>query len=165
MKQILLLVLSFFLSSCVNNEYQLSQTLLGGNQFNPSLSGNGRKIAFTYERNGEKKILLKDLANGRILPLRHLSRYQPYASPSLSWNGRYLAIISKVQGRRIAFIEDLQSGKVYKIPLQFQALPTNISLAPDATKVVIQFDNNGKSFFEFIDLRNLLTPDKYNLID
>ena len=114
------------------------------------------------ENNGYKKIIIKDIANGRLLPVRYLSRHEPYSSPSLSWNGRYLALITQNEGRRMAFIEDLISGRVYRLPLRLQVLPESISLSPDASKAVVEFNNNGKNFLRFLDLSDKLKPDLLN---
>ena len=68
-------------------------------------------------------------------------------------------MIVKFQGQRIALIEDLLAGIVYKLPLDFQDLPENISLTPDASKVVIQFGSDAASSLRFLDLTNKLTKD------
>ena len=160
MNKRLFIVGCFFLTSCFsNNNYQVSRISSYENQIKPILSGNGKQLAFIIDDNGDKKIRLIHIASGRRLPLRHISRHEPYSAPSLSWNGRYLAIISKFQGQRIALIEDLLAGIVYKLPLDFQDLPENISLTPDASKVVIQFGSDAASSLRFLDLTNKLTKD------
>ena len=74
--------------------------LLQRSQQDPALSGNGEMLAVIVDQRGRPTVQLRDLRDGKILPLRHFSRHQPHSSPSLSWNGRYLAVITQKGNRR-----------------------------------------------------------------
>ena len=43
------------------------------NQQDPVLSGDGEKLALIVDFEGRSSVQLRDLRNGNILPLRHLS--------------------------------------------------------------------------------------------
>ncbi len=152
-------LLCILLSSCIASDYRIKDFSSNYSKNDPALSGNGEKLAFVIDKNGNKFVQLKDLRTGKVIPLRFLSRYKNNISPSLSWNGRYIAVISDIGGKRIVLIEDLLSGKFHRIT-QFRSLsPVSVSLAPDASKLVIQFDANGKRSFQFFDLTKILELD------
>ncbi len=129
------------------------------NQQDPSLSGNGKNLAIVVKQNGRSTVQLKDIQNGSILPLRHLSRNQPHSSPSLSWSGRYLAVITQRGNRRLAVIEDRLKGKFYRLRLTGQRDPIRLSIAPDARQLAIQMAYKGKLRVEMFDLTNMIEPD------
>ena len=130
------------------------------NQQDPALSGNGEKLAFIVEYNGRPSVQLRDLRNGRILPLRHLSRNQPHSSPSLSWNGRYLAVIAQRGNRRLAIIEDRLTGRSHQLPIPGERIPVRLSLAPDGSQLALQVAEKGKWRVELFDLRDKIEADQ-----
>ena len=75
-------------------------------------------LAVIVDQRGRPTVQLRDLRDGKILPLRHFSRHQPHSSPSLSWNGRYLAVITQKGNRRLTIIEDPLTGRIHPLPLQ-----------------------------------------------
>ena len=85
------------------------------------MSGNGEKLAFIVDYQGRPSVELRDLRNGNVLPLRHLSRNQPHSSPSLSWNGRYIAVIAQRGAKRLIIIED---RAIFNGPIGFQQKKT-----------------------------------------
>ncbi len=154
------IIFVLLVSSCASIPQQVQTLSSEFNQFEPTLSGNGKKLAFIIENNGKKFIRLQDLRTGKVLPFRYLSNYELLSSPALSWNGRYVAAIVKFGDRRLVVIEDLISGKFYRVPSNFgNASPVSLSMSPDASKIVLQFDSNGKSFLEFFDLRKKIKLD------
>jgi hypothetical protein len=125
----------------------------------PALSGDGRLLASVIERGGRATVLLQERRSGRVLPLRHLNRWQPHSSPSLSWNGRYLALIVQRGDHRLAVIEDRLTGRLLPLPLPGGRDPVRVSLAPDAGRLALQLVASGQWRVELFDLGGVLEPD------
>ena len=139
---------------------RLQGQFLKRNQEDPSLSGNGEKLAFIVDYNGRPSVQLRDLRNGKILPLRHFSRNQPHSSPSLSWNARYVAAIAQRGNRRLVIIEDRVTGRSHKLRIPGERIPVRLTLAPDASQLALQLAEKGKWRIELFDLREKIEPDK-----
>ena len=148
------------LGSCTNTVERASGGILQRSQQDPALSGNGEMLAVIVDQRGRPTVQLRDIQNGKILPLRHFSRHQPHSSPSLSWNGRYLAVITQRGNRRLMIIEDRLSGRVHPLPLPGGRDPVRLSLAPDARQVALQVADQGHWRVELFDLSQILEPDK-----
>jgi len=116
-------------------------------------------LAVIVDQRGRPTVQLRDLQNGKILPLRHFSRHQPHSSPSLSWNGRYLAAITQRGDRRLTIIEDRLTGRVHPLPLPGGRAPVRLSLAPDARQLALQVAYQGHWRIEVFDLSQILEPD------
>ena len=153
-------MISFALLGCAPRVSRLQGDFLSENKTEPSISGDGQKLAFIVNQNGRSTVQLRDLSNNDFLPLRHFSRDQPHSSPALSWNARYLAVIAQTGSRYIIIIEDRQTGNNFRIPIPGDRLPTRLTLAPDATKLAIQVTQQGKWHIELFDLTNFLEPDR-----
>tara|TARA_Y100001968_G_scaffold284875_1_gene284470 strand:+ start:283 stop:816 length:534 start_codon:yes stop_codon:yes gene_type:complete len=154
-------LVSFCLSGCFSRDRSI-QNISSRNQveYEQTLSGNGRIIAYFIEEDQQQIIRIKDLRNGKIMRLRYLSRYKNYSSPSLSWNGKYIAAITQIGDKKTAVIEDLIGGRFYRISNYNQgANPVSLSLSPEAKMIVIQFKSSQRQFLEFFDLTNRLQPD------
>ena len=95
---------------------------------------------------------LRDLLNGKILPLRHLGRHQPHSSPSLSWNGRYLAVLGQRRNKRLVFIEDRLTGRIHQLPIPGERQAIRLSLSPDGSQLAIQLAEEGKWRIQLFDL-------------
>ena len=129
-------------------------------QIEPALSGDGQKLAIIIDKKGRPTVQLREISNGEILSLRHLSRFQPHSSPSLSWNGRYLAVIAQKGARRIVIIEDRLTGRRHNLPLPGERIPIRLSLSPDGTKLALQIAQEGKWSVELFDLTKRIEPDR-----
>ena len=147
------------LFGCMNQIERAPGGLLRRSQQEPALSGNGDKLAVIVDQVGRPTVQLRDLRNGQIVPLRHLSRHQPHSSPSLSWNARYIAVIAQRRNKRLAIIEDRLNGRFHALPLPRELSPVRLSLAPDARQLALQFAVNGKWRIEIFDLTQTLEPD------
>jgi Tol biopolymer transport system component len=147
------------LASCINTVERAPGGLLQRSQQDPALSGNGKMLAVIVDQRGRPTVQLRDLQNGKILPLRHFSRHQPHSSPSLSWNGRYLAAITQRGDRRLTIIEDRLTGRVHPLPLPGGRAPVRLSLSPDARQLALQVAYQGHWRIEVFDLSQILEPD------
>ncbi len=148
------------IASCTGRVERIQGQFQTRNQQDPSLSANGEKLAFIVDYNGRPSVQLRDLRNGNILPLRHLSRNQPHSSPSLSWNARYLAVIAQKGNRRLAIIEDRVTGRSHQLPIPGARIPVRLSLAPDASQLALQVAEKGKWRVEVFDLTKTIEPDQ-----
>nr|WP_259736191.1 Tol biopolymer transporter periplasmic protein [Synechococcus sp. CS-1329] len=125
----------------------------------PALSGDGRLLASVIERQGRATVLLQERSTGRVLPLRHLSRWQPHSSPSLSWRGRYLAVIVQRGARRQAVIEDRLTNRLLPLPLPGGREPVRLTLAPDGQRLALELVAAGRWRVEVFELGGVLEVD------
>ena len=160
MKKVACLITFLGLCSCTQKIERLQGQFASRNQEEPALSGNGDKLALIVNYQGRPSVQLRDLSDGNILPLRHLSRNQPHSSPSLSWNGRYLAVIGQRRNRRLVIIEDRLIGKIHYIQIPGERIPIRLSLSPDARQIALQLTERGKWRIELFDLSQKIEPDK-----
>ena len=148
------------IASCTGRVERIQGQFQTRNQQDPSLSANGEKLAFIVDYNGRPSVQLRDLRNGNILPLRHLSRNQPHSSPSLSWNARYVAVIAQRGNRRLAIIEDRLTGRSHQLPIPGERTPVRLSLAPDGRQLALQVAERGQWRVELFDLSQKIEPDQ-----
>ena len=152
--------MAFAISSCQGRTQRAAGALPERSQEDPALSGNGSLLAVISERRGRPSVQLRDVADGRILPLPQLKRHQPHSSPSLSWNGRYLALITQRGQRRLAVVADRLTGKLHPLPLPGKRDPIRLSLAPDGRQLALQLADKGQWRVELLDLSDLLEADR-----
>lgn len=146
-------------TGCSGRSQRAPASLLPEQQQEPALSGDGRKLAVIADQRGRATVQLKELQDGRSLPLRHLNRNQPHSSPSLSWNGRYLAVIVQRGNRRMVLVEDRLNGRAHPLRLPSGRNPVRLSLAPDARRLAVQTAERGRWQVEILDLSGVLEPD------
>ncbi len=147
-----------------SSEVSINQSITSNfseNNRDPSISGDGKKLAFISERNGTASVQIRNIKNGSVVPLRYFSRNKPHSSPSLSWSGRYLALIVNNYNRKIIAISDRKDGKLYYIPLYGNKIPENLELSPDARKIAIEFSDNGRPQVEIFDLTQIIEPENH----
>ena len=112
------------------------------------------------EKNGRPTLELLDVKTKRVIPLRHLSKYQPHSSPSLSWNARYVAVITQDGNTRLGLLEDRLSGRLHRMYTSRRRVPVRLSLSPDGTQLAMQITDKGKWRIEMYNLMNLIEPDR-----
>ena len=147
-------------SGCSGRSERSAGTLLDRSQQDPAISGDGRLLAVISELRGRPSVQLRDLRDGRILPLSQLNRHQPHSSPSLSWNGRYLALITQRGQRRLAVVADRLTGRLHPLPLPGGRDPVKLSLAPDGRQLALQVADQGQWRVELLDLSSMLEADR-----
>ena len=147
-------------AGCSGRSRRAPSGLLSAQQQQPSLSGDGSKLAVIADQRGRPTVQLRDLKSGQQLQLRHFSRHQPHSSPSLSWNGRYLAAVIQRGNRRLVLIEDRLTGRAHPLRLPAGRDPVTLSLAPDARELAVQTAEQGRWQVEVFNLSELLEADR-----
>ncbi len=163
MKKLAGLMFCIGLCSCMGRVERIQASFGTRNQQDPALSANGDNLALIVDYNGRPSVQLRDLRNGKILPLRHLSRNQPHSSPSLSWNARYVAVIGQRGNRRLAIIEDRVTGRSHQLVMPRDRIPVRLSLAPDGSQLALQVIEKGQWRIELFDLRKKIELDQPKL--
>ncbi len=125
----------------------------------PALSGDGRWLASVMEQPRGPRLLLQEQSSGRVQPLRHLGNLAGVSSPALSWNGRYLAALVQGNGPARVVLEDRLRGRWQTLPLPAAGEAERLSLAPDASRLAVQWRRDGRRQVQVFALEALLEPD------
>lgn len=130
------------------------------NDEQPTLSGDGRLLAFVSNRNGKSQILLYDLQGRRFIRLRGFEPGQAIAeSPSLSRTGRYLVYISSIQGRPDIVLYDQATGRSELLTQGYRSWIRNPSISPDGRYIVFETARRGQWDIEILDRGPLIELD------
>ena len=159
--KILLSLLVGFLGpvGCSSRIKTVNRSFSPTNQYDPSISGDGKHLAFITDKNGKPTVQIRDVKTGTILRLRHFYRHQPHSSPSLSWSGRYLAVITQRNNERVVVIEDRLTGRFHQLLFLSGKSPLRVSLSSDASQIAIQLLKKGKKRVVIFDLSTKIDPD------
>jgi Tol biopolymer transport system component len=118
----------------------------------PALSGNGRLVAFTTNRNGRNQIALYDLQQKRFLELPGINRANVLLeSPSLSRTGRYLVYITSEQGKPQIALYDRAISEEVILTKNYQNWVRNPRLSPDGRYIVFETSRRGQWDVEVLD--------------
>jgi len=118
----------------------------------PSLSGNGRFLAFVSNRDGSRNILLYDLQQQRLMPLLRLNRRDTIAeSPSLSYTGRYITYIVSDQGKPTLALYDRATQQSQILTQWYQGWVRNPSISPDGRYIVFESSSRSQWDVEVLD--------------
>jgi Tol biopolymer transport system component len=145
-------------AGCSAGNYALGPTSLNSrfNDEQPSLSGNGRLLAFVSNRNQRREILLYDLELKRFLDLPGLNKPGAIAeNPSLSYNGRYIVYIGSEQGRPELQLYDRISKTTQILSMGYRGWIRNPSISPDGRYISFESSNQGNWHIEVFDRGNV----------
>ena len=118
----------------------------------PSLSGNGRFLAFVSNRNGVHQVLVYDLQQQQFIPTPRLNRADTIAeSPSLSYTGRYIAYITSDQGRPVVALYDRATQQSQILTPIYRGWIRNPHISPDGRYVVFETASRGQWDIEVLD--------------
>lgn len=148
------LILTFLAVGCSEIETPLGSTSLNSNynEEQPTLSGNGRFLAFVSNRNGRRRILLYDLQERRLLDLPGLNYSGAIAeSPSLSYTGRYIAYLGDRNGKPAIAVYDRTTRHSQPLTLWYRGQVRNPSISPDGRYIVFESGRRGQWDIELID--------------
>jgi Tol biopolymer transport system component len=124
-------------------------------QFNdeqPTLSGDGRFVAFVSNREGTRAILLYDLRNKQYLNLPRLNRRDAIAeSPSLSATGRYITYIASDSARPEIELYDRATQQVQILTMGYRGWFRNPKISPDGRYIAFETGTRGQWDIEVLD--------------
>ena len=122
------------------------------NDEQPALSGDGRWLALTSNRNGNREILVYDLRENHLVDLPGLNQSNAIAeSPSLSRTGRYLVYLSSLQGRPDVALYDRLTKRTELLTLTYRSWVRNPQISPDGRYVVFETARRGQWDIEVLD--------------
>ncbi|MEM1368118.1 MAG: biopolymer transporter Tol [Cyanobacteria bacterium P01_H01_bin.15] len=126
----------------------------------PSLSGDGRWLAFVSERTGRSELRLYDLRNRRFVDLPQLADDSAIAqSPSLSRTGRYLAYLANRDGRPQIILIDRITRESTILTKNYRGWLRNPQLSPDGRYVWFETSRRGQWDIEMLDRGPDIEPD------
>jgi Tol biopolymer transport system component len=118
----------------------------------PSLSGDGKLVAFVSNREGQNKIYIYSIERKTLINLPGLNLGEAIAqTPSLSYTGRYIAYISSIQGRPDLILYDRATGKSELLTRGYRSWLRNPSISPDGRYVVFETSRRGQWDLEVLD--------------
>jgi Tol biopolymer transport system component len=118
----------------------------------PSLSGDGRWLAFVSNRRGSSEILLYDLQERHFEELSQLYRGEEIAdSPSLSQTGRYLAYRLTIDGRPLIALYDRLTRRSQLLTQNYRGQIRSPGISPDGRYIVFESARNGQWDIETLD--------------
>lgn len=122
------------------------------NDQQPSLSGDGRWLAFVSNRNGDRTILVYDLREKKLINLPGLNQSNVLTeSPSLSRTGRYLVYLSNLQGRPDVALYDRLTKQTELLTLNYRSWVRNPQISPDGRYIVFETARRGQWDVEVLD--------------
>ena len=129
---------------------------LGAADFDPSISGDGKLIAFTTTRHGTYDIALYDVAGDSLLPLPGLNTNDDDLGVSISRDGRFLAFHSNRPGGEGMFdiyVYDRVTRNFLPLPGANTAMSElNPALSPDGRYVAYSTDSEGGGDIRLYDI-------------
>ena len=118
----------------------------------PSLSGDGRMLAFVSNRGGNRQILLFDLQQRRFIVLPRLNRRDAIAEqPSLSQTGRYLVYLASDYARPEVELYDRATGQVQVLTQGYRGWVRSPRISPDGRFIVFESGARGQWDIEVLD--------------
>jgi Tol biopolymer transport system component len=118
----------------------------------PSLSGDGRMLAFVSNRDGDRKIFLFDLQQRRFIDLPRLNRRDAIAEqPSLSYTGRYLVYLASDYARPEIELYDRATGQVQVLSQGYRGWVRSPRISPDGRFVAFESGARGQWDIELLD--------------
>lgn len=82
-----------------------------GNDVQAAISPDGRKFAFTSDRNGEWQVWLHDIESARSVPLTNIRQFRPN-HPEWRPDGRAIVFVAQATAQPQAFEVDVDSGEI-----------------------------------------------------
>ncbi len=125
-------------------------TLMSENS--PSLSGDGRLLVFTSNREGSENIYLYDLETRRFIDLPRLNRDDwAMASPTISANGRFIVFLSNALGRSDVFLYDRETQQIENISNRLPGDVRNPTVSADGRFIAFESNGAGQWDIEIFD--------------
>lgn len=118
----------------------------------PTLSGDGRWLAFVSDREGASQILLYDLQQQQFKPLSGVNPGDVIVeSPSLSRTGRYLVFVSSLQGRPDIILYDRATNRADWVTQTYRNWVRHPQISPDGRYITFETSRRGQWDIEVYD--------------
>ncbi|OUL37611.1 hypothetical protein BV372_01235 [Nostoc sp. T09] len=146
--------LATVLVSCNSSDIPIGPTSLNSRytEEQPTLSGNGRFLAFVSNRNGSHQILVYDLERQSFIGTPGLNRPETIAeSPSLSYTGRYIAYLTSDQGRPVVALYDRAIQQSQILTPIYRGWVRKPGISPDGRYIVFETASRGQWDIEVLD--------------
>ena len=142
------------ISGCSGNNNSLIPVSLNSN-FNdeePTLSGNGRFLAFVSSRNGTSEITLYDLEQKIFVNLPGVNQKDAISShPSLSRTGRYLVYITSKTGNPAIALYDRITQRSEIMTQGYRYWVRNPQISPNGRYITFETARRGQWDLEVLD--------------
>ncbi|MEM7553006.1 MAG: hypothetical protein AAF378_02730 [Cyanobacteria bacterium P01_A01_bin.84] len=142
------------LVSCTSDKFPIASTSLNSRytEEQPSLSGDGKFLAYISNRQGTHQLLLYDLQRQQIVATPSLNRSRTILeSPSLSYRGRYITYITNDRGRSVIGLYDRALERSQILNPVHRGWIRNPSISPDGRYIVFETSNRGQWDIEVLD--------------
>lgn len=142
------------LTACNNANNTLMPVSLNSrfNEEEPSLSGNGRYLAFVSGRNGSNQIFLYDIEQKSFLSLQGVNQLDAISShPSLSRTGRYLVYLTSRTGSPAIALYDRLTQRNQIISQGYRYWLRNPQISPNGRYITFETARRGQWDIEVLD--------------
>jgi Tol biopolymer transport system component len=150
MNKVLLFVsLAIALSGCSSSLLVAPQIPGGLNSFapdeSPAYSSDGRYLAFTSDRNGNRDIFLFDIQQRRLVSIPNLNRRDSsQEQPALSADGRYIAYVSTERGKTDIMVYDRNTQRSELLSANVRGTVSAPTISGDGRKIAFQTSQLGQ---------------------
>jgi Tol biopolymer transport system component len=148
------LIILFLVSAC-NSPYRQNTPQSLNSRYHeqqPSLSGDGRFVAFISNRNGADQILVYDLLQKNLVNYPGLNPQGAIVTnPSISKTGRYITYISSFQGKPEIVLYDRATKRSEILTLGYRHWIRNPKISPNGRYIVFETSRRGQWDIEVID--------------
>ncbi len=118
----------------------------------PSLSGEGRFLAFVSNRNGADQILIFDLKQEKFVNYPGLNPQGAIATnPSISKTGRYVVYVTSFQGKPEIVLYDRATKRSEILTLGYRSWVRNPQISPSGRYIVFETSRRGQWDIEVMD--------------
>jgi Tol biopolymer transport system component len=148
------LSLAGLIGGCTSSNVPIGPTSLNSRttEQQPTLSADGRFLAFISNRTGSHNVWLYDLQQRQFVQLPGLNRVEAIASsPSLSNTARYITYLISDQGRPAIVVYDRLVRKSRIIYEAYQGTIRNPRISPDGRYIVFENGLRGQWDIGVID--------------
>lgn len=122
------------------------------NDEQPSLSGDGRFLAFVSNRDGGRRIWLYDRKDQRFVDLPRLNRQDAIAEfPSLSYSGRYIVYLASDRARPEIELYDRVTQQIQVLTAGYRGWVRCPSISPNGRYITFETGVRGQWDIELLD--------------
>lgn len=151
-----------FLGGCQGPSIEKAAPTLNSrfNDEQPSLSGDGRYLAFVSNRRGRSELLFYDLRSERFVELPNVNPWgNSIESPSLSQTGRYVVFLTSNQGKPEIVLYDRAIQRSEVLSNRYRHWIRHPRVSPDGRYITFEGDRRGQWDIEMIDRGPKVEPD------